>query len=82
MTRRLEQLVPASSETAYDRLAAYGFARRYAAGKTVADIGWDEVGLGSRLLAETAESVTGMANSAEAVELARSAHPADRKSVV
>jgi 2-polyprenyl-3-methyl-5-hydroxy-6-metoxy-1,4-benzoquinol methylase len=76
LTRHLEQLVPATSETAYDRLSGYGFARRYVTGKIVADIGWDEVGLGSRMLAETAESVTGLANSTEAVDLARSAHPA------
>src|SRR5215216_4011922 len=76
LTRHLKKLVPATSETAYDLLAGYGFARRYVAGKIVADIGWDEVGFGSRLLAQTAESVAGLTNSTEAVDLARSAHPA------
>jgi SAM-dependent methyltransferase len=76
LTKQLEQLIPVSSETAYGRLTGYVFARRYVAGKVVADISWDEVGLGSRLLAETAESVAGLANSTEAVDLARSAHPA------
>jgi SAM-dependent methyltransferase len=76
LTRNLEQLVPATSETAYDRLVGYGFARRYVAGKIVADIGWAEVGFGSRLLAETAESVAGLSSSTEAVDLARTAYPA------
>ena len=76
LTRHLEQLVPATSETAYDRLSGYGFARRYVAGKIVADIGWEEVGFGSRLLAETAESVAGLSSSTEAVDLARTAYPA------
>src|SRR5215213_7983207 len=76
LTRDLEQLVPATSEAAYDRLVGYGFARRYVAGKVVADIGWEEVGFGSRLLAETAESVAGLSSSTEAVDLARTTYPA------
>jgi SAM-dependent methyltransferase len=76
LTRNLEQLVPATSETAYDRLVGYGFARRYVAGKIVADIGWEEVGFGSRLLAETAKSVAGLSSSTEVVDLARTAYPA------
>jgi SAM-dependent methyltransferase len=76
LTQYLEQLALTSSEVAYDQLTGYGFARRYVAGKVVADIGWEVVGLGSHLLAETAESVVGLAGSAEAVELARTAHPA------
>jgi SAM-dependent methyltransferase len=71
LTRNLEQLISATSEAAYDRLVGYGFARRYVAGKVVADIGWEEVGFGSRLLAETAESVAGLTSSTEAVDLAR-----------
>lgn len=70
-TRRpAEHPVPASSETTYDRLTAYGFARRYVGGKIVADLGREEVGYGSRLLAQTAESVTGLTGSPEAVDLA------------
>jgi SAM-dependent methyltransferase len=76
LTRNLEQLISATSEAAYDRLVGYGFARRYVAGKVVADIGWEEVGFGSRLLAETAESVAGLSNSTEAVDLARTTYPA------
>ena len=77
-TRHQEQLVSASSEAAYDRLTGYGFARRYVGGKTVADIGREEVGYGSRLLAETAESVTVLIDSPEeeAVGRASAAHPA------
>jgi hypothetical protein len=40
LTRHLEQLLPATSETAYDLLSGYGFARRYVSGKIVANIGW------------------------------------------
>ena len=71
-----EQPVPASSEATYDRLTGYGFARRYVRGKIVADVGWEEIGYGSRLLAETAESVVGLANSPEAVEQASAAYSA------
>src|ERR687893_1510459 len=71
-----EQPVRASSEAAYDRLPGYGFARRYVKGKIVADVGWEEIGYGSRLLAETAESVVGLTNSPEAVDLASAAYSA------
>ncbi len=71
-----ERPVPESSKDAYDRLTGYGFARRYVGGKIVADIGREEVGYGSRLLAETAESVTVLIGSPEAVERASAAHPA------
>jgi SAM-dependent methyltransferase len=54
-------------------MAGYGFGRRYVAGKRVADLCWDKMGHGSRLLAETAESVASMAVSAEAVEVASKA---------
>ena len=33
-TRRLQQLIPATSEAAYDRLTCYRFAQRYVEGKT------------------------------------------------
>jgi SAM-dependent methyltransferase len=55
--------VSAPAEAAYERLGAYGFARRYAQGKTVADLGHKEAGgYGSRLLAQSAESVTALAD--------------------
>jgi SAM-dependent methyltransferase len=75
-TRQSKQLLPTSSEAAYDRLSGYGFARRYVKGKIVADVGWEEIGYGSRLLAETAESVVGLTNSPEAVDLASAAYSA------
>jgi SAM-dependent methyltransferase len=71
-----EQPVPASSEAAYDRLTGYGFARRYVRGKIVADVGWEEIGYGSRLLAETAESVVGLTHSPETVEQASAIYSA------
>jgi SAM-dependent methyltransferase len=76
LTRYLERLAPASSEAAYDRLVGYGFTRRYAGGKIVADLCWEEVGYGSYLLAETAESVVNLINSTKAADLARTAYPA------
>lgn len=78
--RRSEQLAHVSSEAAYDRLTGYAFARRYARGKVVADIGWEEIGYGSRLLAETAESVAGIASSPEATELASTVYSASNVS--
>lgn len=76
LARHLEQLARTAPEATYNRLTAYGFARRYVAGKVVADIGFEEVGFGSRLLAETAESVAGLAASEEVVDLARAVYPA------
>ena len=76
LIRYLERLTSVSSEAAYDRLAGYGFARRYAGGKIVADLCWEEVGYGSSLLAETAKSVVGLTNSTAAADLARTAYPA------
>jgi|SRR5215207_611124 len=76
LTQPPKQPVFASSEAAYDRLTGYGFARRYARGKIVADIGREEVGYGSRLLAETAGTVTGLSNLPEAVDLASAAYSA------
>ena len=52
----------ASTEAAYEQLSAYGFARRYAQGKTVADLGHEGAGYGSRLLAQSAESLTALAD--------------------
>lgn len=75
-TRHPEQPVPASSEAAYDRLTRYRFAQRHVRGKIVANIGWEEIGYGSRLLAGTAKSVTGLTNSPEAVDLASTVHSA------
>ncbi len=72
----LQELFPATSEAAYDRLVGYGFARRYVAGKVVADVGPGEVGFGSLLLAETADSVAGLTGSEHAANLARKAYPA------
>ena len=69
-----------SSEAAYERLTGYGFAQRYAAGKIVANLGWEEIGYGSHLLAETAESVAGLTNSPETVDLASAAYPAQNVS--
>ena len=65
-----DQLAHVSSEAAYDRLTSYAFARRYVGEKVVADIGWEEIGYGSRLLAETAGFVAGITNSFEAADLA------------
>lgn len=76
LIQRLQDLGPSGSEGAYQTLVGYEFARRYAEGKFVANIGRDEVGPGSRLLAESARSVTGLLGSAEAVDLASAAYPA------
>jgi len=67
---------PASLEAAYDRLTGYGFARRYVEGSVVADIGWGEVGYGTRLLADSAMSVVGLTNLPEAAERASTAYSA------
>jgi SAM-dependent methyltransferase len=69
LERPVKQPAPVSSEAAYDRLTAYGFARRYVRGKVVADIGREEAGYGARLLAETAESVAVLS------DLPENAHP-------
>ena len=75
-TRQPIRSRPTSSEAAYERLTGYGFAQRYAKGKTVANVGWEEIGYGSHLLAETAESVAGLTNSPEAAEQASAAYSA------
>jgi 2-polyprenyl-3-methyl-5-hydroxy-6-metoxy-1,4-benzoquinol methylase len=71
-----EQSMLMNSEAAYDRLTSYAFAKRYIGGKTVADIGWEDIGYGSRLLAKTARSVAGLTNSSELVERASAVYPA------
>ena len=76
LTGYLSQLVPAPSEAIYERLVGYGFARRYVSGKTVANVCWEEVGHGSRLLAGTAGSIAGITRSAEAMEVASAAYSA------
>jgi SAM-dependent methyltransferase len=60
---------PARTEKAYERLTAYGFARRYVKGKVVADVGGGREGYGPRLLAETAGPVTAVNGLHEVVEL-------------
>jgi len=72
----LDRLVPSASEAGYERVVGSGFARRYVQGNKVADLCGDEMGHGTRLLAETAGSVTGMAVSAEATDVAVKALPA------
>lgn len=64
-----------AAENQYNHLTGYGFARRYVEGKTIAVIGWDELGYGARLLAGTAGSVTGLTDSSEAAERASTDHP-------
>jgi SAM-dependent methyltransferase len=71
-----QQPVSANAEAAYDRLTGYGFARRYVKGKIVADIDLEGLGYGSRLLAETAESVTALSDIPEAIELASTVYSA------
>ena len=76
LLRHLKDLAPADPGPDYELMAAYAFARRYVGGKTVADVCWGEAGRGSRLLAETASRVVGLARSAERTELAFASHPA------
>ena len=64
------------AEDRYNHMTLYGFARRYVEGKAVAAIGRDGLGYGARLLAETAGSVTGLADSSETIEKTSTAHPA------
>ena len=73
-TRYTEQLMFAASEAAYERLAGYRLAQGYVKGKIVADIGWEEVGYGSQLLAETSSSAVGLTGSQEAVDRALAAN--------
>lgn len=71
-----EPLGSPESETLYDWLAGYGFARRYVGGKVVANFGREGLGYGSYLLSETAELVVGLTDSADAANRASYAHPA------
>ncbi len=63
-----------NSEAAYDRMTSYAFARRYVKGKVVADVGHGEVGYGSCLLAQTAESIIALSASPEAIDFASGVH--------
>jgi SAM-dependent methyltransferase len=65
-----------ASETLYDWLAGYGFARRYVEGKVLANIGLGALGYGSHLLSQTAGHVVGLTRSTEVADLASRAHPA------
>lgn len=65
-----------ASETLYDGLAGYGFARRYVGGKVVANIGRNSLGYGSRLLSQAAEQVVGLTDSAEVAGVVSRSHPA------
>src|SRR5918992_1386025 len=57
------QRLPASAEPAYEHLTSYGFARRYVGGKIVAHmVGREGAGYSSRLLAQSAASVTALSN--------------------
>jgi SAM-dependent methyltransferase len=64
------------AEDAYRLLASYRFAQRLVKEKLVADIRWEEVGPGTRLLADTADSVVGLTSSPEASKTAQALHPA------
>lgn len=65
-----KQLTLARVEDTYNLLTRYSFARRYAGGESVLDIGWERIGQGSCLLAESAGSVAGLTSSSEALETA------------
>jgi len=71
----VEHITLDSPEEAYDRLTGYAFARRYAAGKRVADVSL-EPGYGTSLLARHADSVVGIAPSPEAAGRAGALHSA------
>ena len=74
--RNPEPSAPMTSETLYDGLAGYGFARRYVGGKVVANVGREGLGYGSHLLSQSAEHVVGLTDSVEAADLASHTHPA------
>lgn len=80
LSEYMGRIASTAPEEAYDLLTGYAFARRYVAGKRVADIGLEEIGYGARLLAKNADSVVGLAGSSEAVESARALHPAPNAS--
>jgi SAM-dependent methyltransferase len=73
---RLEDLPTSrSAEEAYNRITRYRFAQRYAEARSVACVSRDDVGFGTRLLAETGEFVVGFSNSTEALQSARGSYP-------
>jgi SAM-dependent methyltransferase len=72
--------MPESPDAAYERLTGYGFVRRFTRGKTVANICWEEIGYGSHLLSDNAESVVSLVNSDEAVDLASAIYSAPNTS--
>ena len=75
-TRYPDQSEPVVSETLYDWLAGYGFARRYVEGKIVLNIGRGGLGYGSHLLSQMAGRVVGLTDSDEVANLASRVHPA------
>ena len=58
-----KHLTPENVEHAYELLAGYRLAQRYAGGKQVVNIGWEGIGYGTRMLAETAGYVVGLTGS-------------------
>jgi SAM-dependent methyltransferase len=76
LARRLKQPTAVTSEAAYDRLTCFGFVRRYVKGKVAAVICREEPGYGALLLAETAESVTVLADLPETVDPAPAGYSA------
>jgi SAM-dependent methyltransferase len=64
MKRHHERPELPGSVAAYERLSAYSFGRRYTQGKTVADLSHKEEpgGYGSRLLAQSARSLTALSD--------------------
>lgn len=63
------------SEDSYNRLAGYGLARRYAAGKAVADVDPQRTGYGAHVLAGAAGSVTCLFDASEALDEAPTIAP-------
>jgi SAM-dependent methyltransferase len=83
--RDQNRLTSAPPEEAYDRLTGYAFARRHAAGKTVADLRGGEPGLGEEVLSGVARSVTpvnALPESEENPESGRFKHEDDSFDVV
>lgn len=76
VTRHPEHLVPEKAEEAYNLLTSYRFAQRYAAGRSVADLGMEQLGYGTRMLGEVAASVVGLTDSPNLLEQARAYYPA------
>lgn len=67
----------ANAESVYNRMTACRFAQRYVKGKSVADICWEEMGPGIRLLSETAETVTVLNRSRRILDEPPVIYPAD-----